>query len=97
MVLEKASPEENSGYKNAESNSSSENEKHQKYEIEVCRTFVLLFYRACILVYQIFLLNNHCGTPFLLLAGTNFLANLLISVLPRQLVYLPASWIDVIA
>lgn len=44
MVLEKASPEENSGYKNAESDSSSENEKHQKYEIEVCRTFVLLFY-----------------------------------------------------
>ncbi|XP_074578255.1 DUF21 domain-containing protein At1g55930, chloroplastic-like isoform X2 [Curcuma longa] len=35
MVLEKASPEENSGYKNAESDSSLENEKHQKYEIEI--------------------------------------------------------------
>ncbi|XP_074578338.1 DUF21 domain-containing protein At1g55930, chloroplastic-like [Curcuma longa] len=35
MVLEKASPEENSGYKNAESDSSLENGKHQKYEIEI--------------------------------------------------------------
>ncbi|XP_042418747.1 DUF21 domain-containing protein At1g55930, chloroplastic-like isoform X2 [Zingiber officinale] len=35
MVLEKAIAEENSGYKNAESDGSSENEKHQKYEIEI--------------------------------------------------------------